>query len=153
MPFLPNPLEAAQHPVRPCPSPPLFATGPVAATCAALALLLMQPLDAAAQAGPSSGTVAWYGAKFAGRTTASGERFNPHALTMAHKTLPFGTRVKVTNRKNGRSVVLRVNDRGPTQPDRVGDVSRAAAERLGMLKTGVAEATLEPLPGRAGRRR
>ena len=89
-----------------------------------------------------SGKVAWYGNKFAGRKTASGERFNPEAMTMAHKTLPFGTRVKVTNPKNGKSVTLRVNDRGPTQADRVGDVSLAAARKLGMVKAGVIDAEL-----------
>ena len=98
---------------------------------------------AAASAGVTeSGKIAWYGNKFAGRKTASGEAFNPQALTMAHKTLPFGTRVKITNPKNNKSVTVRVNDRGPTQPDRVGDVSHAAARKLGMLKSGVIEAEL-----------
>jgi rare lipoprotein A len=86
--------------------------------------------------------IAWYGRKFAGRKTASGEAFNPEALTMAHKTLPFGTRVKITNPKNNKSVIVRVNDRGPTQADRVGDVSYAAARKLGMVKSGVIEAEL-----------
>lgn len=90
-----------------------------------------------------SGKLAWYGRKFAGRRTASGERFNPDAMTMAHKTLPFGTMVKVTNPRNGRSVTLRVNDRGPTQPDRIGDVSLAAARALGMVRAGVIEAELQ----------
>ena len=89
-----------------------------------------------------SGKIAWYGHKFAGRKTASGEAFNPQALTMAHKTLPFGTRVKITNPKNSKSVTVRVNDRGPTAPDRVGDVSNAAARKLGMIKSGVIEADL-----------
>jgi rare lipoprotein A len=103
------------------------------------------PASAAAAAKASaaeSGKIAWYGKKFAGRKTASGEAFNPEALTMAHKTLPFGTLVKVTNPKNNKSVKLRVNDRGPTQADRVGDVSYAAARKLGMLKSGVIEAEL-----------
>lgn len=90
-----------------------------------------------------NGKLAWYGRKFAGRRTASGERFNPDAMTMAHKTLPFGTMVKVTNPHNGKSVTLRVNDRGPTQPDRVGDVSLAAARALGMVRTGVMDAELQ----------
>ena len=92
--------------------------------------------------GVESGKLAWYGRKFAGRRTASGEAFNPEALTMAHKTLPFGTRVKVTNTANNKSVVVRVNDRGPTQADRVGDVSHAAAKKLGMTKAGVIDAQL-----------
>jgi len=97
---------------------------------------------ASAAAASESGRIAWYGRKFAGRKTASGEPYNPEALTMAHKSLPFGTRVKVTNPKNGKSVTVRVNDRGPTQADRVGDVSLAAARRLGMVKPGVIDAEL-----------
>lgn len=97
---------------------------------------------AAVAAASESGKIAWYGGKFAGRKTASGEAFNPEALTMAHKTLPFGTRVKITNPSNNKSVTVRVNDRGPTQADRVGDVSLAAARKLGMVKSGVIEAEL-----------
>jgi len=96
-----------------------------------------------AAASVESGKIAWYGRKFAGRRTASGESFDPDALTMAHKTLPFGTRVKVTNLTNKKSVTLRVNDRGPTQADRVGDVSLAAARQLGMLRSGVVDAEIE----------
>ena len=111
---------------------------PAAASAAASA-----PPAPATAAASETGKVAWYGGKFAGRKTASGEAFNPEALTMAHKTLPFGTRVKITNPKNNKSVTVRVNDRGPTQADRVGDVSYAAARKLGMLKSGVIEAELE----------
>jgi rare lipoprotein A len=100
------------------------------------------PAATAAAMATETGKIAWYGRKFTGRKTASGEAFNPEALTMAHKTLPFGTLVKVTNPKNQKSVTLRVNDRGPTQADRIADVSYAAARRLGMLKTGVIEAEL-----------
>ncbi len=96
----------------------------------------------AVAAADESGKLAWYGKKFAGRKTASGERFDPEAMTMAHKTLPFGTRVKVTNPASKKSVTLRVNDRGPTQADRVGDVSLAAARQLGMIKAGVIDAEL-----------
>lgn len=98
---------------------------------------------AAASADFAEGKVAYYGRKFAGRKTASGERFNPNALTMAHKTLPFGTKVKVTNLKTGKSVVVRVNDRGPMNADRIGDVSQAAAAKLRMLRSGVVTAKLE----------
>ncbi|MBV0881549.1 septal ring lytic transglycosylase RlpA family protein [Noviherbaspirillum sp. L7-7A] len=91
----------------------------------------------------SSGKVAWYGSKFNGRITASGERFSARALTMAHKTLPFGTKVRVTNLKNKKSVVVRVNDRGPSSPELVGDVTYAAAQRLGMFRSGVVEAKLD----------
>jgi rare lipoprotein A len=78
-----------------------------------------------------------------GSRTASGERFNPRELTAAHPTLPFGTRVRVTNVKNGQSVTVRVNDRGPFVKGRVIDVSHAAAESLGMTGSGVAKVKLD----------
>ncbi|HUH93680.1 MAG TPA: septal ring lytic transglycosylase RlpA family protein [Casimicrobiaceae bacterium] len=89
------------------------------------------------------GRVSLYGAGFAGKKTASGERFDPAALTMAHRTPPFGTRVRVTNLENHRSVEVRVNDRGPAVRDRIADVSLAAARKLGMTNDGVIEAALE----------
>lgn len=105
------------------------------------------PAPAAAPAAPvaeaGDGKVAWYGRKFAGRKTANGERFDPDALTMAHKTLPFGTLVRVTNSKNNKSVVVRVNDRGPMTSNRVGDVSQAAARKLQMTRAGEVDAKLE----------
>ena len=88
------------------------------------------------------GKVSWYGPRFAGRTTASGERFDPHALTMAHRSLPIGAVVDVTNNANGRHVRVRVNDRGPYHGNRVGDLSRAASERLGFVDSGVTDATI-----------
>jgi len=91
------------------------------------------------------GPVSWYGPGFAGRKTASGERFDPRELTMAHRTLPLGTKVKVINPRNDRSVVVRVNDRGPYKGGRVADLSRAAAERIGMVDAGVIEARLQVL--------
>ena len=99
--------------------------------------------EPAKKAEAGDGKVAYYGQRFNGRKTASGERFNAGALTMAHKTLPFGTMVKVTNVKNSKSVVVRVNDRGPTTPDRVGDLSTAAAGKIRMLRSGVIDAKLE----------
>lgn len=102
--------------------------------------------NAAEPARPSqTGRIAYYGRKFAGRRTAGGERFDPEAMTMAHRSLPFGTRVRVTNLENGKSVVLRVNDRTPSGGDRIGDVSQAAAEQLEMTRAGVIEARLEVL--------
>ena len=86
-----------------------------------------------------SGTAAWYGRNFNGRKTASGQRFNAAALTAAHPTLAFGSRVKVTNSKNQRSVVVVINDRGPSTPGRIIDVSQAAAQRLGFIRAGTAE--------------
>ena len=83
-----------------------------------------------------SGVASYYGRKFNGRRTANGETFNMNAMTAAHRTLPFGTKVRVTNRSNGRSVVVRINDRGPFHGGRVIDVSRAAATELGLIQRG-----------------
>lgn len=91
------------------------------------------------------GLVSWYGAAFHDRPTASGERFDSNGYTMAHPTLPFGTAVKVTNLRNGRSVVVRVNDRGPHVGQRIADLSRAAAAQIGMIKRGVVRARIEVL--------
>jgi rare lipoprotein A len=91
------------------------------------------------------GQASWYGARFHGRKTASGERFDMRGLTAAHRALPFGTRVKVTNVANGRSVVVRINDRGPWSRRRIIDLSRAAAERIGMITSGVAQVIVEVL--------
>jgi rare lipoprotein A len=89
------------------------------------------------------GLAAYYSNRLDGRKTASGQIFDQSALTAAHPTLPFGTKVKVTNTKNGRSVVVRINDRGPTQPGRVIDLSRAAAGKLAMLRAGLVPVKLE----------
>lgn len=83
------------------------------------------------------GKASWYGAFHHGRRTASGERFDMHALTAAHRTLPLGTRLRVTNLTNGRSVDVRVNDRGPTIPSRIIDVSRGVAVALDAVAAGV----------------
>ncbi len=88
------------------------------------------------------GQASWYGPRFHGRRTASGERYDMHALTAAHKTLPFGTVVRVRSLVTGREVEVRINDRGPFGPGRVIDVSRAAAEALGMLGLGVKDVLL-----------
>ncbi|AOE83603.1 septal ring lytic transglycosylase RlpA family protein [Pseudomonas sp. TCU-HL1] len=93
----------------------------------------------------AEGKASYYGARHHGKRTASGERFDQHALTAAHRTLPFGTRVKVTNLNNHRSVVVRINDRGPHVRGRIVDLSREAAERLGMLRAGVAPVRVESL--------
>jgi rare lipoprotein A len=82
-----------------------------------------------------------------GRRTANGERFDMHALTAAHRTLPFGTRVKVTNLDNGRSVVVRINDRGPYVEGRVIDLSQAAARELRFLDRGTTRVRLEVISG------
>lgn len=91
------------------------------------------------------GLASWYGPGFHGRRSASGERFNQNALTAAHRSLPFGTRVQVTNLNNGQSVIVRINDRGPFVGGRVIDLSAAAARMLGMMRSGVAPVRLDVL--------
>lgn len=84
------------------------------------------------------GGASYYGNEFRGRPTASGEKFRQYKLTAAHKTLPFGTKVKVKNLTNGKTVNVRVNDRGPFVSGRIIDLSKKAARRLGMIQSGVA---------------
>ena len=91
----------------------------------------------------STGVVSWYGDKFHGRKTASGERYDKHELTAAHKSLPFGTKVKVTNIRNGKSVVVEINDRGPYAKSRVLDLSQAAFSEIGHTNTGVMKVEYE----------
>jgi rare lipoprotein A len=91
------------------------------------------------------GLASWYGGKFQGRLTSSGEVFDTNLLTAAHKSLPFGTVVKVTNLANGQSTVVKVNDRGPFVEGRIIDLSRAAAEQIDMVGTGTARVTIEVL--------
>jgi rare lipoprotein A len=93
------------------------------------------------------GLATWYGGRFHGRLTASGERFDKHALTAAHLRLRFGTRVRVTHQRTGRAVVVRINDRGPYgNARRIIDLSEEAARRLGIIDEGVAPVTVEVLP-------
>jgi rare lipoprotein A len=89
------------------------------------------------------GIASWYGGKFQGRLTANGETFDTNQLTAAHRTLPFGTIVRVTSDINGRSVVVRINDRGPFVDNRVIDLSRAAADIIGLTAAGIGPVTLE----------
>ena len=91
------------------------------------------------------GKASYYAGDFHGRKTASGERFDMNRMTAAHRTLPMGTRVRVTNLANGRDVVVRINDRGPFKRGRVIDVSYAAAKRLDMVAAGVVPVKLEIL--------
>lgn len=90
-----------------------------------------------------SGVAAYYNSRLNGRKTASGQVFNNGLMTAAHNTLPFGTKVKITNTKNKRSVVVRINDRGPTTPGRIFDLTRAAASKLGYVRSGTADVTAE----------
>jgi rare lipoprotein A len=97
----------------------------------------------ATSGGTESGLAAVYSDKLNGRKTASGERYDRNALTAAHKTLPFGTRVKVTNTKNKKTVTVRINDRGPVQAGRILDLSPAAAKALGIGAKGMGEISVE----------
>ena len=114
----------------------------------AAAFLALAPLGASAYASEPAivtGAASYYADKFHGRRTASGENYDKHQLTAAHRTLPFGTRVRVTNKGNGKSVIVRINDRGPFAGKRVIDLSRAAAQSLGMIRSGVAKVQVEIL--------
>lgn len=102
----------------------------------ALAIALLIPFASIAQ------TASWY---HEGKLTANGERFNPDGITCAHKHLAFHTKVRVTNLRNGRSVICRVNDRGPFIAGREIDLSRGAARQIGMLESGVAQVRIEVL--------
>lgn len=105
---------------------------------AGLASVVLCAGGVAAQA--QKGHASWYKM---GKVTANGERFNPHGLTAAHRTLPFGTKVKVKNLRNGKSVVVRINDRGPFIKGRIIDLSRAAAERLGFKYDGTTKVCIQ----------
>lgn len=91
------------------------------------------------------GEASYYGKELAGNRTANGERFNPSALTAAHRTLPLGSKLRVINKANGKSVVVRINDRGPFTKHRLIDVSFAAAQEIGMIRSGKANVRLELL--------
>lgn len=115
-----------------------------AAAAATLALLAgcagtrRAPATAAAPGATEFGDASWYGIEERGRLTANGESMDPGAMTAAHKTLPFGTVVEVTDRDTGKSVRVRINDRGPFRPGRIIDLSHEAARRLGIVARGVA---------------
>ena len=103
-----------------------------------LAASLFVPLaHQEAKAYSACGTSSWYGAEFEGQRTASGERFNSAAMTAAHRSLPFGTKLKVVNQANGRSVTIRVNDDGPHVSGRIIDLSEGAFRRIASLGSGV----------------
>ena len=117
------------------------------ATLVVLAVGVLAPLGRT-QADPVppagvTGHASWYGDEFARRQTASGERFDPDKLTGAHRTLPLGSRVRVTNLVNGRSVLVTINDRGPYIAQRDIDLSYGAARALGMLRSGITRVRIE----------
>ncbi|MCU0807501.1 MAG: septal ring lytic transglycosylase RlpA family protein [Candidatus Contendobacter sp.] len=101
------------------------------------------PLEAGAR-NIQTGQASWYGPGFHGKKTASGERFNQHALTAAHRSLPLGTRARVTNLRNGKAILVKINDRGPYHGGRVIDLSRAAARHLAM--GGIGRVRIEAMP-------
>lgn len=116
----------------------------LAAFAATLAAALLLPAPAAAAGGyDRTGEASWYGERYQGRSTASGEAFDMNALTAAHRKLAFGTRVRVTNLANRRSVVVRINDRGPYARGRLIDVSRRAAALLGFEGDGIARVRVQ----------
>jgi rare lipoprotein A len=120
---------------------------PVSAAAAASSVVSATPTQAARQwKGKLHGLASWYGAVFDGRTTANGERYNMFALTACHPTLPFGSIVRVINRRNKRSVVVRITDRGNLPGEgRIIDLSFAAAEELAIIDSGLAQVDLEVL--------
>jgi rare lipoprotein A len=111
--------------------------------------LLMVEVGYAQVGFTQEGAASFYGDEFEGRVTASGERYSHNKATCAHLSIPFGSLVKITNLDNGQTAIVRVNDRGPFVPDRVVDVSRSVAERLGMISTGVARVRVEVVDANA----
>jgi rare lipoprotein A (peptidoglycan hydrolase) len=144
----------------PSPDPVVLGAGEAGVRTVATAPVGVPPVEAppaevaplpAAPAEPEArlheqGEASYYGEELAGRPTASGETFDPNKLTAAHRTLPLGTRLRVTNTRNGESVVVRVNDRGPFAKHRVLDLSKGAARQIGMLRSGTARVEIELLP-------
>ncbi len=155
----PNPPSASQPPTTvSLTREPAQSTPAPAPTQPGGAAVLIAPLDASEPApviaatedrtDPRTGTplargkASWYGPRFHGRRTANGERYDMHALTAAHKTLPFGTKLRVRSVHTGKEVVVRINDRGPYKHQRIIDLSRAAMVALGALERGVTEVEL-----------
>lgn len=126
-------LPRETPPIAEVPSPPETESAPPIAT-------IPEPAQPTTM---ETGLASWYGPKFHGKLTASGEVFNQEKFTAAHPTLPWGTRVTVTNLDNGKSVDVRINDRGPFKGGRIIDVSRAAARALGMVKRGITTVRVE----------
>ena len=108
-------------------------------------LIALSTTACAKHNGIQTGKGSWYGKKFHGRKTASGEKYNMYALTAAHKTLPFNTMVEVTNLSNHRKVIVRINDRGPYAKGRIIDLSYLAAKKLGYANKGVAKLKVKVL--------
>ena len=133
----PRPIPAPQRPTK---LSPLQATFPAALLAALIAAIMTTLLPASLAA--EEGLASWYGGHFQGRQTASGETFDTNKLTPAHKSLPFGTIVQVMHKESGRSIQVRINDRGPFVAGRIIDLSRAAADAIGLTAQGVAPVKL-----------
>ncbi|PEQ13113.1 hypothetical protein B2G71_08815 [Novosphingobium sp. PC22D] len=101
-----------------------------------------EPVPSPSESGIGNGRASFYGNELAGNRTASGEIFDPKRLTAAHRTLPLGSRVRVTNARNGKSVIVRINDRGPFHGNRVIDISTAAARTIGLIRSGTGRVNL-----------
>ena len=117
-------------------------------TSTLIALLLLMVVDAQARVSPGhtqDGVASYYHDRFHGRKTASGAAYNKNALSAAHKSLPLGTEVRVTDARSGKSVIVKINDRGPYAKGRVIDLSRAAAREIGLTKKGLAKVKVEVL--------
>jgi rare lipoprotein A len=124
---------------------------PILRSVKAFAVVLVLSVAATAFADPElQGLASWYGGKFHGRLTSSGEVFDTSELTAAHRTLPFGTMVRVTNLDNGKAVIVKINDRGPFVEGRIIDLSMAAAEEIGSVGQGVARVSLQIVGFAAG---
>lgn len=106
---------------------------------------ISRPADKTPKAAVVTGPASWYGPGFNGKKTASGEIFDDGKMTAAHKTMPLGSKVRVTNLSNGKTVQVEINDRGPYVEGRILDLSQAAAQALGMVERGVAQVRIEPL--------
>ncbi len=133
--------------VSPAVLPAVTATVAASSNAGAAALPSQTATEAANLGQVVTGVASWYGPGFAGRHTASGEIFNPADLTAAHRTLPFNTRVRVTHVASGQAVIVRINDRGPFKDNRIIDLSRAAADAIGLTASGVGQVRLEILSG------
>ena len=135
-----RPIEGPGPRAGATPGPPVTTPGPPVTTPA-------PPVTKRPTATVFTGKASWYGDAHHGKKTASGEAYDMEEMTAAHRSLPFGTRVRVTNLANGKSVVVRINDRGPFVSGRVIDLTRGAARELGMIEEGVADVRLTIVDG------
>ena len=115
----------------------------IVVSAALAAGLSLASVGGAAAAGNQCGGASWYGPGFHGKTAASGERFNENAMTAAHRSLPFGTVVKVIDQRTGKSISVKINDRGPFHKGRIIDLSKAAATALGFRNAGTTKVCID----------